>query len=155
MKIKTHVYVAGVIGILFLGSGCAQLKRIGDSFYTPQIVSSTNVVNTPMGPIDVVTTRTNWVVSSGSRAAAELPGEIGIPFGSLVTFLVMSALTIGAAIRSKKYREATLSALDAGNQFKEELKKNNIDVSGMLKGIVRDQKAKKTFPVIRKLLDLI
>ena len=58
-------------------------------------------------------------------------------------------------MRGKKYKDATLSALDAGNQFKEELRKNKIDVNGMLKGMQKTQKKNGTFAIIRKLLDLV
>jgi len=152
--IRNSTIITLCLGSLLVG-GCAQLDSLTGRFYEPQITNHTNTVSTPLGPVDVVLSRTNWVVSSGSRAAAELPGQLNVPFGSLITFLALSALSIGASLRSKKYKEATISALDCGNQLKEELKKHNIEISGIMKSVVKDQKSRGTFSIIRKLLDLI
>jgi uncharacterized membrane protein len=154
MMNKKTIVIGSLTGLL-LFTGCAQLESLSDRVYTPELSFETNTVNTAVGPAQVIITKTNWVVSSRTKAVAELPDQIGIPFGSLITFVAMSILSIGAMVRGKKYKDATLSALDAGNQFKEELRKNKIDVNGMLKGMQKSQKKNGTFAIIRKLLDLV
>jgi hypothetical protein len=154
MMNKKTIVIGSLTGLL-LFTGCSQLESLSDRVYTPEYSFETNTVNTAVGPAQVVITKTNWVVSSRSKAVAELPKQIGIPFGSLITFVAMSILSIGAMVRGKKYKDATLSALDAGNQFKTELRRNKIDVDGLLKGIQKSQKKNGTFSIIRKLLDLV
>ena len=154
MMFRKSTIITLCLGSLLVG-GCAQLDNLTGRFYEPQITNHTNTDAIALARMGVVLSKTNWVVSSGSRAAAELPGQLNVPFGSLITFLALSALSIGASLRSKKYKEATISALDCGNQLKDELKKHNIEISGIMKTVVKDQKSKGTFSIIRKLLDLI
>ena len=152
---KHLIEIGFLAAAIVIFSGCQQLEKLSDIVHEPVVTSRTNTVNTPVGPIEMVTTQTNWVVRRNAETVAGLPQELGFPLGSLITFVLTSALAVTAAIRGRHYKLATISALDAGNQFKEELKKNNIDVSPIIKGIVKDQKVKGTFGMIRKLLDLI
>jgi hypothetical protein len=152
---KHLIEIGFLAAAIVVFSGCQQLEKLSDIVHEPVVTSRTNTVNTPVGPIEMVTNQTNWVVRRKAETVAGLPQELGFPLGSLITFVLTSALAVTAAIRGRHYKLATISALDAGNQFKEELKKNNIDVSPIIKGIVKDQKVKGTFGMIRKLLDLI
>ena len=152
---RRWIEIAFVAGAIMAFSGCSQLEKLSDRVHEPVVTTRTNTVDTPLGPVSMVTKSTNWVVRSQAQTVAELPQDLGIPLGGLITFVLTSALAIGAAIRGRQYRLACISALDAGNIFKEELSKNQIDYKPMLKGIIKDQKHKGTFGLIRKLLDLI
>ena len=152
---KRWIEIAFVAGAIMAFSGCSQLEKLSDRVHKPVVTTRTNTVDTPLGPVSMVTSSTNWVVRSQAQTVAELPQDLGIPLGGLISFVLTSALAIGAAVRGRQYRLACISALDAGNIFKEELVKNQIDYKPMLKGIVKDQKLKGTFGIIRKLLDLI
>jgi len=152
---KRWIEIAFLAGAILTFSGCAQWEKLSDRIHEPVITTRTNTVDTPLGPVSMVTTHTNWVVKSSAQSVAELPQDLGFPLGGLITFVLTSALAVTAAIRGRQYKMAVISALDAGNQFKDELAKNNIDYKPMLKTIVKDQKAKGTFGIIRKFLDLI
>jgi len=155
IKMRRWIEIAFVAGAIMAFSGCSQLEKLSDRVHEPVVTTRTNTVDTPLGPVSMVTKSTNWVVRSQAQTVAELPQDLGIPLGGLITFVLSSALAIGAAVRGRQYRLACISALDAGNIFKEELSKNQIDYKPMLKGIIKDQKHKGTFGLIRKLLDLI
>ena len=152
---RRWIEIAFLAGLIVTFSGCAQWEKLSDRVHEPVVTTRTNTVDTPLGPVSMVTKSTNWVVRSQAQTVAELPKDLGIPLGGLITFVLSSALAIGAAIRGRQYRLACISALDAGNIFKEELAKHNVDYKPMLKGIIKDQKVKGTFGIIRKLLDLI
>lgn len=156
---RNLIEIAAVSAAIVLLSGCTQLEsivdKIGGVAHEQQVVTRTNVVNTPLGPIEVVNSWTNFTVRPQAQAAANVPQELGVPFGSLITFVLTSALAITAAFRSRQYRKGMLSALDAGNQFKDELKKHNIDISSVIASVVKDQKNTGTFPLIKKLLNLL
>ena len=134
--------------------GCESLDKLGNAIYSP--VTSTNTVETAEGPVAVVSTN-GWTLKTGIRSGLQLAGDVApFPWAGLVANGIIGALGVGAALRSRKWKQAALSAVIAADEFKGELQKINPEVAQLAKSKVRtEQKISKTQPLIQEALSLL
>lgn len=131
--------------------GCESLERASDSLYDPVLVTN-NLAGSDGKIISLVTTN-GFVIRSGVRRGVELAGDLGFPYGGLVSSAVLGLLTIGASIRSRRWHQACISAVHAANEFKRELKVVDSRRANQLKqGIVLEQKTRGTQSLIQRIL---
>ncbi|MEL0118745.1 MAG: hypothetical protein VXB01_07370, partial [Opitutae bacterium] len=89
--------------------------------------------------------------------AVGLAGDLApTPYGSLAANALLAALGVLAHVRSKKWRNAAVSAVDAAQEFKTELSRLDSSAAQAVKAKVRtQQKIKGTQPMIQKALDIL
>ena len=136
---------------LYFLSGCAQL---GNTLYDP--VVSTTEVDTPEGPQQLVSTN-GWVLNPSIAEGIQAVGTIApFPWSSLAANALIGALAVFGHIRSKKWREATISAVGAAQEFKEQLSRLDQAAAAEAKAKVKTaQKIKGTQPLIQQALAAI
>lgn len=134
-------------------SGCS-VNDLGNAIYDP--VVTTNMVETPTGSYPVVTTN-GWVVSSSVKSGVNLAGDLApTPYGGLVANAVLAVLGILAHVRSRKWKNATISAVSAAQDFKRELSNLDTKAAQATKQKVRtNQKVRGTQTEIQKALDIL
>lgn len=144
--------------------GCAQLERAGQKVFRPVVTTNTFrtnlVVNLPDGTIrteprtvEVVSTN-NWEIRPGVAETIRLAGDVApVPWAGLAADGMLAALGVGALLMGRKYKKATVSAIDAASQFREELRKANPTAAGEVKDrIVGQQRANGTKDTIESIL---
>jgi hypothetical protein len=151
---KKAIDVAFLVSAMYFLSGCTHWEKIADSIYEP--ITVTNTLDTAQGPVSMVTTN-GWVVSPNVKSGVNLAGDLApTPYGGLIANAVLGALGILAHVRSKKWKNATLSAVSAAQDFKRELSGLDSKVAQATKQKVRtDQKIKGTQTEIQKALDIL
>jgi hypothetical protein len=136
---------------LYFLSGCAQL---GNTLYDP--VVSTTEVDTPEGKQTLVSTN-GWVLNPSIAEGITTIGAIApFPWSGLAANALIGALAVFGHIRSKKWRAATISAVGAAQEFKEQLSRLDQAAAAEAKAKVKTaQKIKGTQPLIQQALAAI
>ena len=145
---KTLIIAAACFGLC----GCESLDKLGNAIYSP--VTSTNTVETAEGPVAVVSTN-GWTLKTGIRSGVQLAGDVApFPWAGLVANGIIAALGVGAALRSRKWKQAAASGVHAAQVFKRELQLHNAAKTKEIKtGIVLEQKTRGTQTLIQNLLN--
>ena len=151
---KKLIEMAFFASAVYFLSGCSSWEKIADTVYEP--VTATNTLNTAEGPVSLVTTN-GWVVKPKVQTAISFAGDLSpTPYGSLAANALLAALGVLAHVRSKKWRNAAVSAVDAAQEFKTELGRLDSSAAQAVKAKVRtQQKIKGTQPMIQKALDIL
>jgi len=151
---KKAIELAFFVSAVYFLSGCKQLETVSDKIYDP--VTATNTVETPEGPVQVVSTN-GYVVSPKVASTVSLIGDFTpAPYGGLVANSVLALLGIFAHIKGKKWKGAAVSAVSAAQEFKEQLSKLDQSIAQEVKSKVRvEQKLAGTQPMIQQALNLL
>ena len=130
---------------LYFLSGCAQL---GNTLYDP--VVSTTEVDTPEGKQTLVSTN-GWVLNPSIAEGITTIGAIApFPWSGLAANAAIAGLAIFGHVRSRKWRAATISAVSAAQDFKEQLTRLDQTAASEAKARIKvEQKLAGTQPLVQ------
>ena len=153
-------------------AGCTQLRWVGDRLFEPvvdQEITHTNRVEKvpeitilPDGTaqtnlveqiqaVKLITTHTNgWKLRTGVEQTIHMAGDVApFPWSSLAANAIIATLGGVAALRGKKWKKATTSAVQAADKWRQVVKSLDPETDRKIKvDTIKEQRASGTFDLI-------
>jgi len=131
-----------ILSVLFIFTGCASLQRALYDTPTPSVNAQGEAITPPLE------------LKPGVEAAINLAGDsIPVPWAGLVASGLVHVLTAYGSFRGRKWKQATNSAVMAGNELRKVVKKVAPDKYAEIKArIIGDQNTSGTRREIKRVL---